>query len=92
MIQAPQFGTYAENPAHLRARRVRVFFRLVLGSIPEIVLHPPLHRKNEAQIKKPRAIQLIATELAPIRLLTGGFCEIRTRDLRIKSPLLYQLS
>ena len=22
----------------------------------------------------------------------GGFCEIRTRDLRIKSPLLYQLS
>ena len=24
--------------------------------------------------------------------LAGGFCEIRTRDLRIKSPLLYQLS
>ena len=33
-----------------QARRVRVFFRLVLGSIPEIVLHPPLHRTDK---KKP---------------------------------------
>ena len=33
-----------------QARRVRVFFRLVLGSIPKIVLHPPLHRTGK---KKP---------------------------------------
>ena len=62
--------------------------------IYQIFLSSPacLKPKFKTQIKKPRATDLVATELVPVGLAAGGFCEIRTRDLRIKSPLLYQLS
>ena len=47
-----------------------VFFRLAPDSIPGIVLHPPLHRKSEVQIKKPRATNLVAAGLVPIKLVS----------------------
>ena len=51
-----------------------------------------LHEKSNAEIKKPRATDLLATGLVPIRLIFGSSTWARTRDLRINSPALYQLS
>ena len=49
-----------------------------------------LNLSPDPELKKP-TIELIAGFLLYMRLI-GRMCEIRTRDQRIKSPLLYQLS
>ena len=62
--------------------------RLVLGSISEIVLHPPLHRTGK---KKPRYLLNSGVSNA-CEGLTGGLGRNRTTDTRIFNPLLYRLS
>ena len=51
-----------------------------------------LHEKSKPQIKKLRATNLVSTGLVPMRLVSGSSTWARTRDLRINSPALYQLS
>ena len=81
-----------ESFATSNARRVRVFFWLVLvlnlGKLPTDCLQG----KPKPQSKKPRTTDLVATGLVPIRLVNGSSTWARTRDLRINSPALYQLS
>ena len=56
--------------------------------IPEIVLHPPLHRTDK---KKPH--YRIDSRVSICRKgLTGGLGRNRTTDTRIFNPLLYRLS
>ena len=58
------------------------------GSIPEIVLHPPLHRTDK---KKPQ-YQIDSGVSNTCKAYSGSSTWARTRDLRINSPALYQLS
>ena len=62
--------------------------RLVLDSIPEIVLHPALHRTDN---KKPHYL-LDSRVSNACKGLTGGLGRNRTTDTRIFNPLLYRLS
>ena len=74
------------NEWHTLAKHIKLdLLRSGLDPIPKIVLHPPLHNTGE---KKP-SYQI---DSWVFNACSGSSTWARTRDLRINSPALYQLS
>jgi hypothetical protein len=86
MTSSGEVGTQGMRPSD-QARRVRVFFRLVLlhlGNLPTDCLQATAKKKPHYQIDSGVSFTLAG--------FSGGLGRNRTTDTRIFNPLLYRLS